>query len=287
MAVTTRLDIDLTFSLTEPGQSDVLEGTITASGSEVQIFASRPELLVSGRSMKLQSIRGIAAEIAALGFSVAVTGPAGTIASIGDVNTPLVQRVVTGSPHIRLGSATAIAPLLRARSKESAITVPPSTLFPLIPTVSRRVRRRISTTHYIPGSGRPRLIFVIGSKNWDGKPPREFDLLPGVTTIGAGRDCDLRLDGLDEVHAEIRHDANDEYVLFAHGDAAGNTRTDEGFGRKDGGQILRTGARIELGPWRMGYFREEFADHGRPFGGRLGGELSRQKPQQNRRPDAR
>ena len=48
---------------------------------------------------------------------------------------------------------------------------------------------------------------------------------------------------------------------------------------KSGGRILRTGARIELGPWRMGFFREEFADHGRPYGGRVGGELARQKRQ--------
>lgn len=283
VAVTTRLDIDLDFSLSETGESEPLEGKITASGTEVQIFASNPERLFAGRSMKLQSIRGIADEIAALGLSVTVTGPAGVIASIGDVHSPIVQRVVTGSAHIKLGSAGALAPLLRVRSQQTTLPLPPSTPFPIVPTVSRRVRRHASTTHYVRGSGRPRLIFVVGSENWDGRPPREFNLLPGVTSIGSGTDCDLRLDGLDEAHAEIRHDGNDEYVFFARGDSEGNTRTDEGFGRKDGGQILRTGARIELGPWRMAFFREEFADHGRPFGGRLGGELSRQKPQQDRR----
>ena len=37
-----------------------------------------------------------------------------------------------------------------------------------------------------------------------------------------------------------------------------------------------------MGPWRMAFFREEYADHGRPFGGRLGGEFSVQKPQPTR-----
>ncbi|TFD73066.1 FHA domain-containing protein [Cryobacterium fucosi] len=158
--------------------------------------------------------------------------------------------------------------------------LPPSTLFPLVPTFDRRIRRRITTTHYTPGAGRPRLVFVVGSENWNGQAPREFDLQPGVTTIGSGPDSDLRLDGLQSLHAEIRHDRNDEYVLFPIGPVAGGTKQEIREGRPHGGgQILRTGARIEMGPWRMAFFREEYADHGRPFGGRLGGELSYQKPQ--------
>jgi hypothetical protein len=35
---------------------------------------------------------------------------------------------------------------------------------------------------------------------------------------------------------------------------------------------LRTGDRIELGDWTLSYFREEFADHGIPFGGQHGGD---------------
>jgi hypothetical protein len=46
---------------------------------------------------------------------------------------------------------------------------------------------------------------------------------------------------------------------------------------------LRTGALITLGPWRLAFFREEFADHGRPFGGRMGGEFAVQRPQPARR----
>ena len=46
--------------------------------------------------------------------------------------------------------------------------------------------------------------------------------------------------------------------------------------------LLRTGARIELGPWTLLYAREEHADHGRPYGGRIGGELGHQRPQPRR-----
>jgi len=284
-----RLEIDLTFSLVEPGDPSpsaaALEGTISAAGTDIEIFASRPEMLIQGRTVKLADIRALAQEIAGFGLSITLKGPDGVIARIGDVDAPVVQRMVTGSPHIRLGSAAAVAPLLRKRgSTTTVISFPPPTLFPLVPTVNRRIKRTVTTTHYLPGSGRPRLIFVIGSENWNGQMPREFDLLPNGTTIGSGAEADLQLEGLNPVHAEIRHTADDEYVLYPIGELTGSSRLPESSGRKDGGQVLRTGTRIELGQWKMAYFREEFADHGRPHGGRVGGELARQKPQRDTRP---
>jgi hypothetical protein len=45
---------------------------------------------------------------------------------------------------------------------------------------------------------------------------------------------------------------------------------------------LRTAARVDVGRWTMSFFREEFADHGRPYGGRIGGELGHQRPQPGR-----
>jgi hypothetical protein len=292
MVAVPRLEIDLVFSLEDPGADSAepnsayaLEGTISAAGTEVEIFASHPALLLQGRRVKLADIRSLAEEIAGFGLSITLAGPDGVIARIGDVDAPLVQRVVTGSPHIRLGSASALAPLLRRRGTvAAAIPLPPPTLFPLVPTMNRRIRRTVTTTHYLPGSGRPRLIFVIGSKNWNGQMPREFDLLPGATIIGSGPDADLRLEGLNPVHADIRHTEDDEYVLYPVGELSGSSLLAESSGRKDGGQVLRTGTRIEFGQWKMAYFREEFADHGRPHGGRVGGELSRQKPQRDNRP---
>lgn len=267
MTVVTRLDIDLSFSLVEPGVAEPLEGTIRANGTEVTITANHPELLGSRRSISTARLREISREVAALGFSVTLCGPAGLIASIGNVKTNVVQRAMTGSPHVRLGSAAAVAPMLRAKSGSASIPLPPMTMFPLVPTLVRNSRHHITTTHYTPGSGRPRLVFIIGSENWDGTPAREFDLLPGSTVIGSGAEADLRLPGLASTSAVVRHNAGDEYVLEVMGMPP---------------VTLRTGARIELGVWRMAYFRAEFADHGRPWGGRLGGELSHQRPQPDR-----
>jgi hypothetical protein len=76
--------------------------------------------------------------------------------------------------------------------------------------------------------------------------------------------------GLDAEHARIVHDERDEYVLYVTGrqpDAGPPVLID----RPAPGRILRTGALITLGPWRLVFFREEFADHGRTFGGRVGG----------------
>ncbi|MCU1515262.1 MAG: hypothetical protein JWO10_2352 [Microbacteriaceae bacterium] len=120
---------------------------------------------------------------------------------------------------------------------------------------------------------------MIGSENWDGSPARQFALDAEVTAIGSAPTCDLVLMGLDRAHAQIRHDANDEYVLYSSGHVSVGSRPGDGNGREDGGIVLRTGSPIGLGKWRLGFFREEFADHGRPFGGRAGGELSYQRSQ--------
>ncbi|TFD68982.1 FHA domain-containing protein [Cryobacterium ruanii] len=295
-----RLHIDLAFSLEEPsvrpdgssdgstgdtfGARDTMQGTVTAEGTEITIFTSNPEMFVQGRALNLEPLRALAAELAARKLTVSITGPVGLIARLGDVQASVTQRLVTRSPHIVLGSRNALGPLVQARLRGQArmpvvIPLPPSTVFPIAPTFDRRNRRKVTTTHYTPGSGRPRLIFVVGSQNWNGQMPREFNLLPGTTTIGSSPEADLQLAGLKPLHAEIRHDNNDEYRLFAIGEVAGSSRPAEDGRSIGNGQILRTGSRLEMGPWRMGYFREEFADHGRPFGGRVGGELSVQKPQ--------
>src|SRR2546430_7423983 len=102
------------------------------------------------------------------------------------------------------------------------------------------------TTHDPRGGGRPRLIFAPGDTAPQHASQREFDLVPSITVIGSGPDADLRLEGLDAHHAEIRRDERDEYIYVDLGSHAP--------GRVDGqaisGKPLRTGDRIGLGTGR-------------------------------------
>ena len=138
-----------------------------------------------------------------------------------------------------------------------------------------------TTTHDPRGGGRPRLIFALGGSTQVRTPQREFDLLFGITTIGSSIDADLSLAGLDDFHAEIRRDTADEYHFFHVGSSFSPSRV---HGRIVPTAMLRTGAVIVAGRWTMSYYREEFADHGRPYGGRSGGELAYQRRQSLPRP---
>ena len=141
---------------------------------------------------------------------------------------------------------------------------------------------RIGTTNAEFGAGRPRLIFKIGSDHSHDSPHREFDLIDPITTIGSGSDMHLILEGLSNFHAEIRHDEHDEYVLYIRDsvDSVTEPASPMGEGAQTGRRVLRTGAPVELGNWAMSFYREEFADHGRPFGGRQGGEGATQLDQE-------
>jgi hypothetical protein len=139
----------------------------------------------------------------------------------------------------------------------------------------------VTTTHDARGGGQARLIFALGGRARADAGQREFELLKGVTAIGSSAGADLSLAGLGERHAEIRRDAADEYVYVDLGTVDGS-RVDGQPARQ---QALHTGDRIELGTWTLCYYREEFADHGRPYGGRQGGEFSAQRAQ--REPRAR
>ena len=119
----------------------------------------------------------------------------------------------------------------------------------------------------------------MGGFTQDHEQPRAFFLRPGITVIGSGPEADLILDGLDECHAEVHRNTVDEYIFMRRGRSV--SRVD---GRLSGHAILRTGNRINLGRWTLSYFREEFADHGRPHGGRVGGTHGYQKPQLTPRP---
>ena len=273
MAPRFRVDADLAFSLMEPSGGET-SGTVRAAGTEVKVTLNSMDPELGQRMPSLQQLRPLAKTLAEQGLTVVVEGPQGLIASLGAVRAGRAQRLLTRSPHIRLGNLRTVAPWARrGRSKEGGMSLlPPETPLPLLPTVKRRIVRRVTTTHHTRGSGRPRLIFVQDSATWDGQVPREFNLTGERMSIGSGPSADLQLAGLEPIHAEIVHNERDEYVVVRHGEVTGS------FGPADS-SVLRTGARIQMGQWCLAYFREEFADHGRPFGGRSGGEFAYQKPQ--------
>lgn len=268
-----RLDMDLDFSFTDESGT-VTRGTARASGSEVRIAVDGLESFGSSGMPSLDDVRPLAQTLADRGLTVVVDGPDGHIVSLGAVTSPASQRLITRSPHIKLGKLGALAPLMKRgrRSARAFSLLPPQTPLPLMPTVRRSIVRRVTTTHHTRGSGRPRLIFVQDSATWNGQVPREFTLSREIVRIGSDASSDVQLAGLDGLHAEIVHNADDEYVLVPHGKVAGSVAS-------TGESVLRTGARIQMGQWCLAYFREEFADHGRPFGGRSGGELAYQAPQ--------
>lgn len=138
---------------------------------------------------------------------------------------------------------------------------------------------RPTTTHAEWGAGRPHLLITS-----DDAERFTYPITVDEMTIGSAAGNTLSLAGSDPLHATIVHDERDEYVLTMHGE--GNTNasslTDDGTRT----EILRTGAQFTIGRWRFVFRRDEYADHGRPYGGREGGELSDQQSQPAR-PDYR
>lgn len=131
-----------------------------------------------------------------------------------------------------------------------------------------------TTTHAEWGAGKPHLTVSRDGDRF------EFALTADDVRIGAAKSNELPLPETDPVHAEIVHDDQDEYVLTLHGEGEMNANPQAAeTGASGRTEILRTGARFTAGPWTLVFGREEFADHGRPYGGREGGEFSDQPPQ--------
>jgi hypothetical protein len=100
--------------------------------------------------------------------------------------------------------------------------------------------------------------------------------------VGGDPTAAVRLPGLRPREAEVRRTRDDEFVVVP---LAGDVRVNGAPVRSEA--LLRTGARVDVGRWTLVFVREEYADHGRPFGGRVGGELGRQRPQPPRPQPAR
>ncbi len=275
------IEADIAFSMERGGSDDhepqTVTGTVTGSGHHIEVHCDDVGALSSGSSVR--DARQIAAALAGEGLSVALVGKDGPIVTIGDVKAGLLARAATRSRHIRIDSLKAATNLARSRGtggKARGSLLPPPTLWPIAPTF-RWSRRRPTTTHDPAGGGRPRLVFSMGAAATSGGQRRVFDLPKTGTSIGSNEFADLRLSGVAPEQARVRRDSGtDEYILVALG---GEIPTKVNGVRVTTEQVLRTGSRVEMGPWTMVYSREEFADHGRPYGGRAGGEFSRQRDQ--------
>ncbi len=276
----TRVTADLRFSVgTADGRT--VEGQVQGDGRRLQLEMADPAAFAGFADAP--AVAGIAEALATRGLVLDVMeGPGRRLLSLGAVHAPWWQRRITGSRRIRLAGWRALRAPSRARlrdlagrvaGKESADgLLPPPTPFPLVPTFARRVRARPKGTNDPARGGQPRLVLVRDSY-LPGERQPIYWLGEGSCRIGSGADCDIRLPGLRELHAEVLHDDNDEFVVVAHAPAT------YVHGAPAIRSILRTGARLQVGTWTLAFARAEYADHGRPFAGRIGGELGHQRPQ--------
>jgi hypothetical protein len=276
------VDADLQFSVDIPG-SPTVTGSLTGSIRTLELRVSDPALF-AGRADS-GAIRGLSQALADRGLSVSVVSSSGPLVTLGAPRTSWLQRWVTGSRHIRIEGAAGLWTLARGRTRSprggalpATDLAPPPTLSPIAPTMARRPRRPVTTTHDPDRGGNPRLILPLGAHPTASDRPTVFQLRDDVTTVGSGPDCDIRLAGLEPLHAEIRHNDEDEFVLTRVGSTA-ETRV---HGAPVQSAILRTGCGIDLGDRHLTFFREEYADHGRPYGGRVGGEFAIQRAQPSR-----
>jgi len=276
---TLQLEADLSFRCTLPDGSPGVTGSVTADGPTINVVVTGP-LAVAGKSSRLL-VRQVAEALAKRRLRIIVRGPGGTIIAFGDVPVPRWQRLLTRSPHIRLGNVREVRRMLKrpttaVRGRRPApVVFPPLTMFPLFPTVSTLGLRPVTTTHDPRGGGMPRVIFASRPQPRVGELPRVEHLTKDRTTFGSSDTCDVTIAGLQPMHAVIERTEADEYLLTHL--ASQGTSTVAGVPAQR--SLLRTGARIALGATQLTYFREEYADHGRPFGGRQGGEIGYQRPQ--------
>lgn len=279
MPIHLTVDADLEFTLDLSGARSV-RGSLTGSGKHLQLRVSDP-FLFAGKT-DASAVRGISDGLARQGVSLTVVSPAGPLVTLGVPRTSWLQRRVTGSRHIRVERRARLWSLVRGRAQAPAggalpraELAPPTTLFPLAPTFRRRRRQPVTTTHDARGGGNPRLIMAPAAHPLPGDRQEAFRLRGQVTTIGSDAACDIQLAGLDPFEAEVRHDPADEFVLVRLG-RPGTTRVN---GASVDTALLRTASRVDIGDWTMSFYREEYADHGRPYGGRVGGEIGHQRRQ--------
>lgn len=277
------ISADLRFSVQLPGRDPVC-GTVRGSGNRLEVRLSDPASFAGRRDAA--ALRSFAAALAARDLTVVVRAGETTLLEVGRTRAPWWQRPLTRSPHLRVAGARGALTGLVGRARRSAAPtlpgadlLPPTTLFPLAPTFAGP-RRGPGTTHDPRRGGSPRLVLTSANTRLPEGSRTVFPLRGDLVTIGSGPGADIRLPGLESVHAVVVHGTDDELVLH---DRSGDRSTRVNGDPVGDGRILRTGTRVAVGQWTFAYRRAEYADHGRPYGGRVGGELGRQR----RQPDPR
>ncbi|ROR91579.1 FHA domain-containing protein [Nocardioides aurantiacus] len=214
------------------------------------------------------------------GITIKVVSDGVHLVTIGAVRAPWWQRRATGSRHIRVGTWRGGWTALRSRAAgqppvlPSSKAFPPPSMLPVAPTFGFR-RRRLTGTDS-PGAGSPRLA-VERASVMAGETQSVFWLQGDVVGIGSDPSNAVVLPGIEPFHAVINRDAErDELVISTAGP---EVRVHGELVRE---KLLRSGSRIEIGEHTLAYYRDEHADHGRPYGGRQGGEMGRQRPQPGR-----
>lgn len=273
------VEVDTGPAADDPGRR--LSGRLTGQGRTLTLSLEGLGDLPLGAPVRAAAdpVRDLARLLADDGVTLVVAAEGRPVVSVGLVRQSIGERALLRSPFIHVHDRRAALRMLRARGDTGspALTglVPPSSPWPLAPTVTPPRRRHITTTHDPLGGGSPRLVHYPAPPETGGAR-HVLALRRGTTRIGSGEHDDLRLDGLRPGHVEIRRNpSSDEYEVVP---VAGAVTTVAGA-EVTSPVILRTGAVVRAGGRSFTYARDEYADHGRPHGGREGGEFSRQRPQ--------
>lgn len=273
------LEVDTGVAADDPGRR--LSGRLTGDGRTLTLSLTGLGDLPLGAPVRAVAdpVRDVARMLADDGVTLVVAADDRPVVSLGRVKQSIGERAVLRSPFIHVHDRRAALRLIRPRGDSGgpALTrlVPPVTPLPVAPTLAPPRRRHVTTTHDPLGGGSPRLVYYLAPPETGGAR-QVLHLRRGTTHIGSGDHDDLRLDGLRPGHVAIRRNpASDEYEAVP---VPGSSTTVAGV-EVTSPVILRTGAVVRAGDRSFTYVRDEYADHGRPHGGREGGEFSRQRPQ--------
>jgi hypothetical protein len=125
-------------------------------------------------------------------------------------------------------------------------------------------------------AGHPRLVVASGGHAAAGSPEaagvqQEFALAGDLVTIGSADTQDVRVRGLKPEHGVIRREPDADEWVYSDVHVSAASRVDGVPADRAG---LHHGDRLELGGVTLVFQRDEAADHGRPVGGRQGGEFA-------------